>query len=256
MASARTPARRPKPAAEPDAPKPTARRRAGAPPFWKWIGQQVFNLDPIRRDAAIEIQTRWGFHEQYNHARVIRILARENSEHLTGAKQLADDYAEQFGLQGAALAAVSGVPGRWFPVAVEMCTHAGARGAGCSREAIPGTGLCARHGGQWMTDADREALSHEIYDRMSGLTVRAVRVIEDILDHGRSEKVRLDAAVAVLDRTGMGPSQTVRVEVGEDPADVIAQRLERLAQAAGEIAAASSDPGVDPEIIDAEVVGE
>lgn len=217
------------------------------PSMGEWMAQQVFNIDPVRRAAAAEIQTRWGFGRDYSHARAIRILTRENSESLVGAKLLADDFVTQFGLTGDKITAISGVAGHWFPTAVEYCSHMQGSRA-CTREAIPGTGLCARHGGQWMTEQDREHLSREIFERLNGLTSMALRVIEDLLDHGRSEKVRLDAAIAVLDRTGMGPSATLHVESdGHAASDMITDRLNRLAAAA---AAQTDEDIIDAELVD------
>ena len=201
------------------------RPRKEAIPFWKWMASQHHHTDPAMRAAAEHIRDRWGFHEYYSHARVIRALTSEDSAHAVAARRFADEYAEVFGITDDDRHAISGVRAAWFPFGPEMCGR-----DECGREAIPGTGTCARHGGQWITEEDRAAASRVVYERMEMLSSRAVRVVEDLLDHGRSEKVRLEAALAVLDRVGFGASSTVRIETddGPDPAELIRARLERL----------------------------
>jgi hypothetical protein len=102
-----------------------------------------------------------------------------------------------------------------------------------------------------------------VADHLLGLSERAVGVIEDLLDHGRSEKVRLDAAVAVLDRVGVGPTSTLRLgaaDVEDDgrpsPAQVIAERLDRLNSAAMVQLEASARGLSVEEIFEAELVGD
>lgn len=221
--------------------KPRRKPPAQAIPFWKWMGSQHHHTDPVCRAAAEHIRDRWGFSEFYNHARVIRALTSEESEHAVGARRLADEYAGLFGISDDDRQAVSGVRKAWFPFGPELCEH-------CSREAIPGTGVCARHGGQWITEEDRVAASRAVTERMEMLSSRAVRVVEDLLDHGRSEKVRLEAALAVLDRVGMGAASTLHIDTGDgpDPADLIRARLDRLSSAIvdGEIVI---EPGDEPD---------
>lgn len=218
------------------------RPRKEAVPFWKWMGTQHHHTDPAMRAAAEHIRDRWGFHEYYSHARVIRTLASEDSTHVVAARRFADEYAEVFGISDDDRHLISGVRAAWFPFGPELCER-----EDCGREAIPGTGACARHGGQWITEEDRAAASRVVYERMEMLASRAVRVVEDLLDQGRSEKVRLEAALAVLDRVGFGASSTVRIETddGPDPAELIRARLERLSATIVDGEVIEEEPGDD-----------
>lgn len=80
----------------------------------------------------------------------------------------------------------------------------------------------------------------------------AVEVLEELMMDAQSEPVRLKASTEILDRAGVrgGVELTVEVEnVGLQPHEIIAQRLESLRNAAlGQIQAASPDTN----IIDAE----
>lgn len=201
-----------------------------APPFWSWMGSQHLNVDPVRAEAAKHIRDRWAYNSWYDHAKVLRALQREDSEYLIGARLLADDYVEQFPmLDSETRIAAVGSSGTLYPFQPENCNHENTKGLTCGREAIPGTGRCARHGGQWITDKDRIELSKYLQIRMEESAARAIRVIEDLMDNARSEKVRLDAAVAVLDRSGMGTTSTLRIESDvTSPVVEIRERLEKL----------------------------
>jgi hypothetical protein len=219
---------------------------------------QPTNLDAQRAEAAKHIATRWSFNEFYRHERVVRVLRREDSPHLVGAKLLADDYATQFGLTAVDRIGVGGLASPFYPEAPKLCTE-----PGCFRQPPAGSELCHRHGAQTMSTADREMVSRMVADHLLGLSERAVGVIEDLLDHGRSEKVRLDAAVAVLDRVGVGPTSTLRLgaaDVEDDgrpsPAQVIAERLDRLNSAAMVQLEASARGLSVEEIFEAELVGD
>ena len=192
------------------------------------------------------------------------MLAAEDSPHAVGAKLLADDYANQFGLTEVDRIGVGGIASPWFPAAPATCRHSEPKA--CQRPAIPGTDLCQRHGGAAvLSPADRAMVSRAVADRLVELSERAVRVVEDMMDQGRSEKVRLDAAIAVLDRTGVGPTTTLRLEAGEDdgspsPAQVIAERLERLGDSArAQLESAARGIPVEDlpgEIVEAELVAD
>jgi hypothetical protein len=83
----------------------------------------------------------------------------------------------------------------------------------------------------------------------------AVDVVEELMESAQSEPVRLKAATEILDRAGVRGG--VEIDVGVDvtlrsPADIIAERLQRLASSA--VYAASLLP--DVKVIDAEPVME
>jgi hypothetical protein len=81
----------------------------------------------------------------------------------------------------------------------------------------------------------------------------AVDVMEELMESAQSEPVRLKAATEILDRAGVRGG--IELDVGVDvtmrsPADIVMERLQRLAQ--GAIHAASLLP--DAQVIDAEPV--
>lgn len=91
----------------------------------------------------------------------------------------------------------------------------------------------------------------------------AVDMLEDLMENAESEPVKLKAATEILDRAGVRGGVEIDTTVNVDvrpAAQVIAERLDRLAQGAIQAAAKLADSGVhvvpDGDIIDAEVVQE
>jgi hypothetical protein len=90
----------------------------------------------------------------------------------------------------------------------------------------------------------------------------AVDILEDLMQNAASEPVRLKASTEILDRAGVrgGVEFDARLEVtdGRQPAQVVAERLQRLADGATKIAGALASSGVeieeDRDISDAEIV--
>jgi hypothetical protein len=90
-------------------------------------------------------------------------------------------------------------------------------------------------------------------------TDKAVRVLEELLDEGRSEMVRLQAATALLDRAGIGPTSKVEIDMGSagvDAANFLRDRLaevEKSMTKVDEIEAHRVDDDTEVEVV-AEVV--
>jgi hypothetical protein len=89
----------------------------------------------------------------------------------------------------------------------------------------------------------------------------AVDMLEDLMENAESEPVKLKAATEILDRAGVRGGVEIDTSVNIDvrpAAQVIAERLDRLAQGAIQAAAKLADSGLhvqtDADIIDAEVV--
>jgi hypothetical protein len=83
----------------------------------------------------------------------------------------------------------------------------------------------------------------------------AVDVLEELMENAVSEPARLKAATEILDRAGVrgGVELDIAVDTTKrSPADIVAERLQRLAQSAQ--ASAALLPGV--EVVDADVVVE
>jgi hypothetical protein len=82
----------------------------------------------------------------------------------------------------------------------------------------------------------------------------AVDVLEDLMENAASEPVRLKASTEILDRAGVrgGIEFDARLEVtdGRSPADVVAERLNRLASGAIAASAKLAELGVVIEVKD------
>jgi hypothetical protein len=91
----------------------------------------------------------------------------------------------------------------------------------------------------------------------------AVDMLEDLMENAESEPVKLKAATEILDRAGVRGGVEIDTSVNIDvrpAAQVIAERLDRLAQGAIQAAAKLADSGLhvvpDGDIVDAEVIKE
>jgi hypothetical protein len=91
----------------------------------------------------------------------------------------------------------------------------------------------------------------------------AVDILEDLMENAASEPVRLKASTEILDRAGVrgGVEFDARIEVadGRQPAQVVAERLQRLAAGAVQIASTLAQAGIiipteSDEIQDAEII--
>ena len=94
----------------------------------------------------------------------------------------------------------------------------------------------------------------------------AVDVLEDLMENAASEPVRLKASAEILDRAGVRGGvefdATINVHDGRPPAVIVAERLQRLASGAVEMAAKLSAAGIEiptkdeSDIVDADVVSD
>lgn len=207
----------------------------------RWLGAQYNNVEQSRREAARHVMGRWDVTSPwFSMARIMRTLEREESPFLPGFRALCDDFASQF--EEDAVKDI-GSTGPFTPYEVTRCID-------CKREAVPGSDRCGRHGGQFLSAQDASKISRHTAARIIDATDRAVGVLVDLLDHGKSEKVRFDAAVAILDRAGHGPTSKIELDVNSgqvDAAALVAERLQGIEASiakANEITASRADPGV------------
>lgn len=204
----------------------------GVTPLVAWLAQQHANSDPTRAEAARYVGERWGFTNGYHHIHVLRALAAEEDPHLHGLRLLTEDYAELFGLEPDEQFENVGVISPLVPVARERCGHMLKSGKQCGRDAVPGAGLCGYHGGSWINETERAEMVSKVSERLVDLSLRSVAVLADLMDNARSEKVRHDAAVAIIDRIGLSPVQKVELGItsgAEEAADEVRGRLLRIA---------------------------
>lgn len=262
-------ARRKAQAASPSSEVATTRRGASKtrskdekpPPLWRWFSTQIAHTDPAKAEAARVVRERWDLPSKTFRS-IDRALASEDSGYLIAFRQLLDEYRVTFeiGLDDDAYARETGMGGLLIPFAPETCES-------CTREAIPGTGKCGRHGGAYLSPKDAADLSRRIHDRILTMSEAALRVLQDLMDNGRSEQVRMMAATSVLDRAGIGPHMNINhtgeieISASDTAAAELRVRLERIAkniQEQAEFAArASIENTVDAEVVaESEVVAE
>jgi len=241
--------------------EPEAVDRPAVPPFWEWMAQQHNNSDPARAAAARYIGDRWQFGPWYKHQRVLSALGTEESEHLRAARLLTDDYAELFGLDVAEQLhgfQATGVISPLVPVTADQCQWVYKSNKRCTRDAAPGADKCGWHGGTMITEQERVEIVAQIAARLVDISDRAVATLAHLMDNAKSEKVRHDSAVAILDRIGVGPISKVELDITQSAEFQAAQVRERL----GKLRARQTPalpPAAEPEsgdIVDAEVVEE
>jgi hypothetical protein len=211
--------------------------RGKPPTFPEWMATQITNTEAARAEAAAHISGRWALTSWYSHDKVLRALEKEGSEHLHGARLLGADYAEQFKLSAVA-AHQNGATILPFAPPGERCAEPKANGSLCMREAVPGAGRCGRHGGTWLTEDERRATAEAVTDQILEASAAALRVLTELLDNGVSEKVRLDAALAILDRSKPPSTTKIELEITQQGAQAAAEIEARLVALAENLAAA------------------
>lgn len=159
------------------------------------------------------------------------------------------------GLQG------SVIPLGWKPTAdkpvpVVRCVVIKKDGNRCGKWSLRGHTKCKSH----LRNADisfpnvrehMDAIIEAARMRLLDDADIAVDTLEDLLQPGTSEGIRLKAATEILDRVGVRGGFEVDVEVKDtiNPADVIKQRLETLRERGMQ-----SQQYLEGEVVDAEVV--
>lgn len=241
---------------------PSEVRNEKRTPLWRWFSAQTAHSMPARAQAAKHVKDRWNLQYIPFH-RIDRALAKEESEHLVGFRELLDEYRLVFMVpeEDDNFAREIGVGGKMIPFAVEICEQ-------CNREALPGTGKCARHGAQWISEKDIADMSRRMKERLLTSAESAIRTLQDLMDNAKSEQVRSQAAAMILDRAGLGAhtnvthSGTVTIQTMDESMVEMRTRLDSLRvnlERRDAIANASSTPvdgAVDGDVVDAEVVPE
>lgn len=156
-----------------------------------------------------------------------------------------------------------------YPVPVVRCTQIKKDGERCKRWSLRGYTKCHRHAGPGaMKDGNvakyAEAVVEAARLRLIDSSEMALNVLEELTQPGTSEGIRLKAATEVLDRAGVrgGFDLKVDVQVTDNPADKIAERLEKLAAGAKHVeemkakarGQVTDDTDDEDDIIDVEIV--
>lgn len=149
-------------------------------------------------------------------------------------------------------------PTRDQPVPVVRCTRILESGERCARWSLRGATVCIKHGAQLAgVRAHAEAVVESARLRLIGNTDQAVDVLEQLMQPGTSENVRLKAAESVLDRSGIrgGVDIHTETEITVNPSELLTQRLEQLRRRSIEARERLSDV-FGGDIIEGELVDE
>lgn len=191
--------------------------------FPEWLAQQTSNLDPDRAAAAKYVVDRWPV-AYVNADKILRSLIAEESEFVIGFRLLIEEYVDFYDIDSSKQLDVLRMVAPGVEILRERCSE-------CKREAVPGTGKCSRHGIGLMSEQERTDLVNRISERLLLASDRALRVMFDLMDNAKSEKVRGDMALALMDRIGAGPTSKVELDItgrAEDAAEQVRARLIRL----------------------------
>lgn len=217
------------------------------PPIWEWLAGQHNNTDPVRAEAARHVAERWQFGPWYNHRKVLSTLQAEDSEFLHGLRLLTQDFVDFFDIDPVDQVRQHGLGtiSPLVPVGREQCGHSFRSGKRCGRDAVPGAGLCGNHGGSWISESERAEIVEKVSAKMVDIAERAVATMADLMDNARSEKVRGDMAVAILDRVGVGPIQKLELSVTPAAEDIARELRARIYQ----LKASQGDEVVSGEVV-------
>ena len=116
-----------------------------------------------------------------------------------------------------------------------QCAYVSKRGNRCKFVPIDGDEFCALHCASLVRAKEMSAR------RIVANQDRAIHALETLVETAEDERVKLSAAVAILDRSGLGPKSTIEVEKSDLEhltQEELEQRAERLLQALREKKAA------------------
>jgi hypothetical protein len=161
----------------------------------------------------------------------------------------------------------SEIPLRWKPTAqkpvpVVRCSQIKKDGERCKNWSLRGYVKCRKHAGPQalMEDGNVSRYSEAVIEsarlRLVDNTDMAIETLEQLLQPGSSEGIRLKAATEVLDRAGVkgGFDIKVDVEVTENPAEVVRDRLLKLTEGAQAVEKLKRKAAGEDDIVDAEIV--
>lgn len=142
------------------------------------------------------------------------------------------------------------------PVPVTRCTVIKKNGDRCRRWSVRGYTKCFAHGRLELNlpnvAAHKDAVVEAARMRLLDCSDEAVNTLEQLLQPGTAEGIRLKAATEILDRNGIrgGFEVDVQVEQKEDPATVLAKRLLTLRERHEEAQAVLTGEVVDADEVE------
>jgi BMFP domain-containing protein YqiC len=235
-----------------------------------WIPVYAVNGVPTGTIQALspEMQTRQRLHSLEEKAAILEDSYNKNSDYLTGFDLLAEEAADNIvppWVLGATKVWAKWTNGtdvekskRKEPNLPSRCKAIKDDGVRCqlwTGGRPQDDGLCRVHLGSLRnkpTDSVERARA-----RLTQAAPAAVDVLEDLIENGESEPVKLKAATEILDRVGIRAGFEINNEVIVDvrpAASIIAERLARLSKGAENILAINAAAEGPQDIIDAEVI--
>lgn len=159
----------------------------------------------------------------------------------------------------------SDIPVGWKPTVAEplpvvRCTTIKKDGTRCKAWSLRGATVCIAHGARLPNvHKNAEARIEAARLRIIENADMAVNVLEELMQPGTAESIRLKASTEILDRAGVRGGYEIQVdgEVTVSPADEIAKRLSKLSEGAKAVENMRSrvmEASGEEDIIDAEVV--
>lgn len=98
------------------------------------------------------------------------------------------------------------------PIPTVRCNGATEKGVQCNKWSIEGSDKCDSHS----TNLDKKLASERVMAgklRLIGLIDPAIDTLQELLEPGTGEAVRLKAATEILDRSGIPKGQEMKVEI-------------------------------------------
>ncbi len=96
----------------------------------------------------------------------------------------------------------------------------------CGKPAVPGVDRCAKHGGALVDPETRRSILLSAHATIVEGSEKAVEALLDIVEHGRSEIARVQAATQLLDRAGLSADVNINVSVTTvDAGEILRDRL-------------------------------
>lgn len=136
------------------------------------------------------------------------------------------------------------------PVPVVRCTGtARSTGKQCNRWSLRGATVCKIHGGQLPSVREHaEAVVESARLQLMGMADDAVAVLEELIQPGVADAVRLKAVENILNRSGI--KEAVEIKVEHSTASAVEEISKRLNVMRERIEAANEEDIVDAEEVD------
>jgi hypothetical protein len=138
------------------------------------------------------------------------------------------------------------------------CTHVKTNGARCKYWGVDGSGRCELHGGRLLDEDETRSLIRAQQVRIFAASAKAVETLIHLMTHSANDSVRFQAASSLLNRAGLSERAEVSLSVDsggddgfkQDPAEVIRERLNRLAGHPDDAKPNAIGSAIDAEVID------